>query len=66
VDLEAIQVVEDPCRVRPSDVPRLIGDNTKARRALGWEPEIPWAQTLIDLLQYWLSRYRVRQVIQAG
>lgn len=33
-------VVEDPEFYRPAEVERLIGDSTKARTQLGWEPEV--------------------------
>lgn len=46
----------DPRFMRPSDVPRLICDSTKFREATGWKPEIPFAQTLRDLFDYWVER----------
>jgi len=52
----AIVVKEDSARLRPSDVPVLVGDATKARKAVGWAPEIPFEQTLRDLLAYWRQR----------
>lgn len=51
-----ITVQTDPQRLRPSDVPVLIGDSTKFRRLTGWEPRIPFEQTLQDSLSYWRSR----------
>jgi GDP-4-dehydro-6-deoxy-D-mannose reductase len=50
-----IRVEEDPRRLRPSDVPLLLGDNTKFRSVTGWKPEIPLEKTLRDLLDYWKS-----------
>jgi GDP-4-dehydro-6-deoxy-D-mannose reductase len=49
---------EDPARLRPSDVPILWADTTKFHRATGWEPRIPFEQTLRDLLDYWRERTR--------
>ena len=46
----------DPSRLRPSDVPVMVGDGTKVREAIGWEPTIPFDKTLTDLLAYWRSR----------
>ena len=43
----------DPDRKRPSDLPKLQGDSEKFRMRTGWEPKIPWEQTLKDLLDYW-------------
>jgi len=51
-------VKEDPTRLRPSDVPVLIGNAAKVRKAVGWEPQIPFEQTLTDLLQFWRQRVR--------
>jgi GDP-4-dehydro-6-deoxy-D-mannose reductase len=48
-----IEVRPDAKRLRPSDVPVLRGDNTKFRRATGWEPRIPFEQTLRDILEFW-------------
>jgi len=33
-------VVEDPALIRPAEVDLLIGDSSKARRVLGWAPEV--------------------------
>ena len=51
-----IEVREDPARLRPSDVPILLGDNSKFVKATGWQPVIPFEQTLKDMLEYWRSR----------
>ena len=51
-----IEVREDPARLRPSDVPLLLGDNTRFCEATGWKPEIPFEQTAKDLLDYWKER----------
>lgn len=51
-----IEVREDPARLRPSDVPLLLGDNTKFCDATGWQPEIPFEKTAEDLLIYWRER----------
>jgi GDP-4-dehydro-6-deoxy-D-mannose reductase len=51
-----IEVLQDPERMRPSDVPILLGDNTKFVKATGWSPTIPFEQTLRDILEYWRER----------
>jgi GDP-4-dehydro-6-deoxy-D-mannose reductase len=48
-----VEVKEDPARLRPSDVPVLLGDASKFKGATGWEPRIPYDQTLLDMLDYW-------------
>jgi len=45
-----LRLTVDPELVRPVDVPRLIGSPTKLNEATGWEPEIPLARTLADVL----------------
>ncbi|HEU0298511.1 MAG TPA: GDP-mannose 4,6-dehydratase [Longimicrobium sp.] len=49
----------DPDRVRPVDVPLLLGDNARLR-GLGWEPRIPFRQTLADLLEWQAARLDAR------
>ncbi len=50
------EVRVDPARLRPADVPLLVGDNTKFREKTAWRPEIPFEQTLADLVAYWRER----------
>ncbi|MBN1551661.1 GDP-mannose 4,6-dehydratase [bacterium] len=51
-----IDIQEDKDRLRPSDVPILLGDNKKFIRATGWKPTIPFQQTLKDIIDYWRGR----------
>lgn len=51
-----IRVEVDPARLRPSDVTLLVADTSKFRKRTGWEPRIPFQQTLHDLLEYWRQR----------
>ncbi len=48
-----VEVREDPDRLRPSDVPVLLGDCTRFQKATGWKPSIPYETTLRDMLDYW-------------
>ncbi len=48
-----IQIKQDPERMRPSDVPFLLGDCSKFKKQTGWEPKIPFEKTLEDTLNYW-------------
>lgn len=50
------EVKVDESRLRPSDVPVLVGDNTKIREHVGWKPTIPFRKTLEDLLNFWRAR----------
>jgi GDP-4-dehydro-6-deoxy-D-mannose reductase len=42
--------VPDPSLVRANDIPYLVGDPTKLRRATGWSPTLTLEQTLRDML----------------
>jgi len=48
-----MKVVLDAERLRPVDVPVVLGDNAKIVRDTGWTPEIPLEQTLADILAWW-------------
>ncbi len=51
-----IEIVQDPARLRPSDVSVLQGDSSKFRKQTGWQPTLPLERTLSDLLDYWRGR----------
>lgn len=51
-----VETKEDPSRMRPSDVPVLIGDNTRFVQKTSWKPEIAFNKTMEDLLNYWRER----------
>lgn len=51
-----VRIEIDPERLRPSDVEILVGDSSKFRADTGWQPEIPFEQTLRDILDYWRER----------
>jgi GDP-4-dehydro-6-deoxy-D-mannose reductase len=46
----AAEPVADPVLVRRTDIPHLVGDSTKLRRATGWAPAISLEQTLQGLV----------------
>ena len=46
----AIEVQTDPTRMRPSDVPVIEGDASKLRALTGWEPTIPFEESLLNIL----------------
>jgi GDP-4-dehydro-6-deoxy-D-mannose reductase len=46
----------DKERLRPADVPAQVGDPSLLRATTGWEPRIPLAETLRDLLRDWRAR----------
>lgn len=42
--------------VRPTQVPRLIGDTSRFREITGWEPKVPYERILSETLEYWRGR----------
>lgn len=51
-------VEKDTSKFRPSDLPIMLGDNTKIKTEIGWTPKIDIQTTLNDLLDYWRN-YKV-------
>ncbi|MBC8076895.1 MAG: GDP-mannose 4,6-dehydratase [Chloroflexales bacterium] len=54
----AVEVVVDPARFRPVDIPEVVCDATRFRAATGWRPTISLDQTLRDILDDWRERVR--------
>ncbi|MCP4435866.1 MAG: NAD-dependent epimerase/dehydratase family protein [Actinomycetia bacterium] len=44
------ELVADPALQRPVDIPVLLGDSDRLRKATGWAPQVPLETTLADLL----------------
>ena len=53
-----IEVKVDPSRLRPLDADLQVPDCTKFMKHTGWKPEIPFEQTMSDLLDYWRERVK--------
>ena len=49
----AIRVEKDRKRFRKLDVPMIVADNRRFRKATGWKLTIPLAETLTCVLDYW-------------
>jgi len=50
-----IPIQPDTDRMRASDTPVMVCDNTKLRSHTGWIPSVPFEQTLRDSLEYYRS-----------
>ncbi len=50
-----IKVIPDPSRLRPVDIPILIGSSDKLKKHTGWEPKIDMQETLHDTYDYWIN-----------
>lgn len=45
-----IAIEQDPARVRPDDIPRVVGDSSLAERLLGWKPHYAFDDTIAAVL----------------
>ncbi|MDW8399142.1 MAG: GDP-mannose 4,6-dehydratase [Acetobacteraceae bacterium] len=50
----------DPTFLRPAEVHALLGDPSKAREKLGWQPEISFEEMLAEMVEADLARHRRR------
>ena len=48
-----VRIEVDQARMRPNDVPVVVGDFSRLNTATGWRPEITFDQMLDDLMSYW-------------
>jgi GDP-4-dehydro-6-deoxy-D-mannose reductase len=52
----AIEFRVDPARLRPAEVPWMVGDPSLARETIGWTALRSWEVTARDLLDHWRER----------
>lgn len=53
-----VRVEVDQARLRPNDVPVVVGNYSRLNAATGWRPEISFDEMLDDLLNYWRTGVR--------
>jgi GDP-4-dehydro-6-deoxy-D-mannose reductase len=58
-----IQIEPDPNRMRPADIPILQGDYSKLKNLTGWQPAIPFRDTLLNVLNDF--RHRVTESLRS-
>jgi len=51
-----IKVIQDPKRLRLSDVPLLLGDSIKFKKQVNWKQKYLFKKTLQDILNYWRNK----------
>jgi len=54
-------VVIDPKFVRPAEVDLLLGDSTKARKKLKWQPRLKFEELVRMMVDYDVERYKVSE-----
>lgn len=55
----SIRIEIDPERYRPADVPIIYGSAAKLQQDTGWQPEIPFEQTVQDVLEEWRAKIKI-------
>jgi GDP-4-dehydro-6-deoxy-D-mannose reductase len=55
-DKSQLEIIQDSDRMRPSDVPILLGDCSKLKSVIDWKPEISFEEMLKSLLNYWRTK----------
>jgi GDPmannose 4,6-dehydratase len=55
-------VAVDPQYFRPTEVETLLGDASKAKRLLGWEPEITFDELVTEMIEYDLAEAKNEQI----
>ena len=53
-----IEVVQEPARLRPTDVPVVVSDCSKFRERTGWSATVSLRDSLESVLKYWRERVR--------
>jgi GDPmannose 4,6-dehydratase len=59
-------VVIDPAFLRPAEVEHLLGDASKAKRVLGWEPTVDFEQLMRMMVDADLALLKAAPVVPAG
>lgn len=56
----------DPSYFRPTEVDMLIGDSSKARTCLNWEPEYDWIKLCKEMVSYDLKLMKKEEYLKKG
>ncbi|MES9737520.1 GDP-mannose 4,6-dehydratase, partial [Peribacillus frigoritolerans] len=51
-------VIQDPAFMRPAEVDLLLGDSSKAKRILGWEPNVTFEHLIKMMVESDLEKYK--------
>ncbi|MNP27536.1 hypothetical protein D3C76_1204530 [compost metagenome] len=56
--VKSYEIKVDPNKLRLNETPVKLGDSSKIREEIGWEPTRDIEQTMSDLLDYWRTLIR--------
>ncbi|USK78066.1 GDP-mannose 4,6-dehydratase [Peribacillus frigoritolerans] len=54
-------VIQDPAFMRPAEVDLLLGDSSKAKRVLGWEPNVTFEHLIKMMVESDLEKYKCKK-----
>jgi GDP-4-dehydro-6-deoxy-D-mannose reductase len=55
---KTFRVIPDPDKIRPVDMPLMLGNAEKLQRQTGWKSRYAISDTLLDLLNYWREKLK--------
>lgn len=61
--IKNIKIVTDKSRLRPIDADLQVPNITKFSNATGWKPKINFEKTMLDLLNYWRQRVKIKNFL---
>ena len=56
-------VVTDPALLRPAEVDHLVGDHSKAKKELGWEPQVSFQKLIEMMVEADMDRLKNKQSV---
>lgn len=56
----SLKIIVDRERIRPVDIPTLVGDVAKLQNDTGWKPTISLEQTIEDMIRHWRTQLENR------
>lgn len=59
-------VVTDPALLRPAEVDHLVGDHSKAKKELGWEPQVSFQELIEMMVEADLDRLKNSKQYEVG
>jgi GDP-mannose 4,6-dehydratase len=61
--IKNIKIVTDKSRLRPIDADLQVPNTTKFSNATGWKPKVNFEKTMLDLLNYWRQRVKIKNFL---
>ena len=56
------EIIIDESKIRPNDIPQVIGENSKLKTQLGWKQKYTLQETLSDIIKYWKEKQNTQEL----